>query len=120
MVQRSVPQKKLDERAFPIRILFYEKDIAGSPYGGIQQWLFANMQRADYAEHGGPDRHDKKVAFYFRTVEDARRLREAVADIPLADGTTSDSYNSPYVTAGRRRQAVSTHPETGARSHGTD
>ncbi len=103
MVRRSTPQRKVDEHAFPVRILFYEKDIAVVNYMRIHDWLMANMRRGDYAEHGGPEQGSKTVAYYFRTTEDAHRFRSAFADIELADGTAKDTYSSPYVIAGKRK-----------------
>jgi hypothetical protein len=103
MVRRSTPQGKVDDRAFPVRILFYERDIAVVNYMRIHDWLMAHMRRGDYAEHGGPDRIDKTVGYYFRTTEDAHRFRSAFADIELADRTARDTYNSPYVVAGKRK-----------------
>ncbi|WP_454798606.1 hypothetical protein [Novosphingobium lindaniclasticum] len=104
MVRRSTPQWKVDELAFPVRILFYEKDIAVVNYMRIHEWLMAHMRRGDYAEHGGPGQGSMTVAYYFRTTEDAHRFRSAFADIELADGTARDTYNSPpWVTAGKRK-----------------
>ncbi|TCM40119.1 hypothetical protein [Novosphingobium sp. ST904] len=102
MVRRSTPQKIVDDRAFPIRILFYEKDIAVGNYARIMNWLGGNMRLGDYAEHGGPSSADRTIAYYFRTMEDAQRFRAAFADIELADGTALDSYHSPHVSAGKR------------------
>lgn len=103
MVRRSTPQRQVDERAFPVRILFYEKDIAVVNYMRIHEWLMMHMRRGDYAEHGGPDRCSRTVAYYFRTTEDAHRFRSAFADIDLADMTALGSYDSPYVIGGKRR-----------------
>ncbi|KPH66867.1 hypothetical protein ADT71_04025 [Novosphingobium sp. ST904] len=69
MVRRSTPQKIVDDRAFPIRILFYEKDIAVGNYARIMNWLGGNMRLGDYAEHGGPSSADRTIAYYFRTMK---------------------------------------------------
>lgn len=103
MVRRSTPQRKVDDRAFPVRILFYEKDIAVVNYMRIHDWLMAHIRRGDYAEHGGPDQANKTVGYYFRTTEDAHRFRSAFPDIELADRTDLDGYHSPYVVAGKRK-----------------
>lgn len=98
MVQRTRPQAKTDDLAYPIRVRFIV------PSGGLgmlsrnlDDWLREELGRRRYAKHSssGIYVHAQQVAIYFRTVEDARRCVDAFPELELADGVASASYYSP-------------------------
>ena len=99
MVRRSEPQKKIDDRAFPVRVKFKV------PHDGlwriserIREWLAREIAHGDYAWHAAG--HD--TALYFRTVEDAHRLVTAFPEFERADRTTSPTCQSSAFPFGRR------------------
>lgn len=98
----STPQAKLDEAAFPVRILVVVPETGfDRKLTEMSAWLTAHVGRGNYANHGGGRRimRDDMVdaaAFYFRDARLAAEFVEAF-DLQLADGTTSPSYSSPMM-----------------------
>lgn len=100
MVQRSPAQRKIDERAFPIRVLITVPARGfGQSYDEMQAWLRNELGPCAYAIHAG-QRYPQSSAFYFRALDDARRFLDAFPRLELADGTRLASYSSPARAAG--------------------
>lgn len=104
MTRRSIPQKQIDDRSFPVRMLLRV------PEGGfmqiksdLHQWLDQNVGRGEYAWHGGERGpvYDT-TTLYFRHPRDAVAFLDAYPMIEVADGTMSPGYTSPYLSRGRR------------------
>ena len=58
MVRRSTPQRDIDERAFPVRVLILVPKkgfglLLGSDLTTINIWLDREVGRGDYAHHSG-------------------------------------------------------------------
>jgi putative SOS response-associated peptidase YedK len=99
LVRRSTAQKKLDERAFPIRVRF------AVPAGGfgnrtldLHTWLDDQVGRGDYAVHSSAGWAVDALGVYLRDIELARAMVEAFPDFQLADGTDDPTYSSPAQT----------------------
>lgn len=114
MSRRSTPQSKIDDRHYPVRIrVVIPSDEEGwsRKFDAMLAWLREQHHPGDYAHHGagraiGHSGIVDAAAFYFR---DAQAAADFVRkfDLELADGTTSGSYSSPYVTEGKRRDCWS-------------
>lgn len=97
MARRSPPQRKLDERAFPIRVKF-----SVPPLGTIgvapdmYKWLESEVGRGRYAVHPTETVLWNAFAIHFVAVEDARAFVAAHPQLQLADGTDCVTYTSPY------------------------
>lgn len=108
MTQRTPPQAKIDDKAWPVRILIV---VPGGGFRGRREelyaWLNDNIGRPEFAEHSagrGMDQsgpHDR-VAFYFRHPSPAAAFLEAFPELSLSDGTESPTYRSPHIPSGRR------------------
>lgn len=89
-------QQKLDDAAFPIRV-----KLAVPPYGlgvladEMRQWLRTEIGSGQFAAHSAAAIGGAGVAFYFRTLGEAQRFRDAFPQVALADGTASITYTSP-------------------------
>ncbi len=102
MNRRSTPQAKIDDTAFPVRLLaLVPQDGFGNEINRIIAWLRENIGDGEFAQHAGHALLGNSVAFYFRCVEDASRFVEAHPQMVLADGTISASYRSPLFQFGR-------------------
>lgn len=90
--RRSPAQKKLDERAFPVRLRFR---VPPSGFGNrlvdVDIWLDRHVGRAECARHSD----EGCLAIYFRTPAAAAALVEAFPDFELADGTQQAWYSTP-------------------------
>ena len=94
MVRRSTPRKKLDERAFPIRVKVLQKAI-GQDWlrkDRAEAWLRENVGVGEFARYSVIDNDPNVEAFYFRSVEAAQRFLEAFPDYDLADTTHMQSH----------------------------
>lgn len=101
MSRRSTSQQKLDDAAFPIRVKFVvPPDGLGAVIDEMRQWLRSEIGTGQFATHAATGIGCSGVAFYFRTLDEARRFREAFPQVALADGTASIAYTSPL---GRKR-----------------
>ncbi|HYN27991.1 MAG TPA: SOS response-associated peptidase, partial [Burkholderiales bacterium] len=101
--QRTPPQSKTDDVAFPVRVRVL---VPAGGYGNLlnemHAWLDRRIGRGEYAHHGGLTQLSDASAYYFRTVEDLARFAEAFPMLVLADDTDSPSYRSPHLPLGRR------------------
>lgn len=96
MVRRSPPQKKLDERAFPIRVKFTTPQLGfGNRLLDLHVWLDAEVGRGHYATHPAPAFGNGAMGVYLRDIDLARALVLAFPDLELADGTDDITYSSP-------------------------
>ncbi|MDP0928479.1 hypothetical protein Q0601_14935 [Paracoccus onubensis] len=98
-MRRSTPQKKIDDRAFPVRVIVALPEIGKHrPLDEMYQWLDQNIGRGDYAWHsaGGHTIFNDREAFYFRDPAPAVDFLAAFPELKLADGTIFPSYTSPH------------------------
>ena len=109
MVRRSTPQRDIDERAFPVRVLILVPKegfglLLGSDLTTINSWLDREVGRGDYAHHSGGSFGGarERTAFYFRGPDDASRFLQAFPRLELADGTTQRGYTSVTFPLGRQ------------------
>lgn len=105
MVKRSTPQREIDERAFPVRMLVCVPKIGfGVRTTAIHEWLSDQVGRADHAFHPAGRQHAGRdvVAVYFRNPAPAMAFLAAFPDMELADGTALPGYTSPYLQFGRQ------------------
>ena len=102
MVRRSTPQKKKDDDAFPIRVKIVIPPFGfGQTYDEIEFWLRSEIGRGNYARHAARSYPKDASAFYFRSIEDARRFLAAFPALELRDGTIMTGYTSPALPFGR-------------------
>ena len=109
MSQRSTPQAKIDDRAFPIRMFVAVPEdgfgrLLGPGEDSIHAWLDREVGRGDYAIHGGARGSGMRdrVAVYLRTAGAAVRFLATFPQLELVDGTMSATYHSPTFPFGRR------------------
>lgn|GEM_PF-855950 len=107
MTQRSTPQRKADEAAFPIRLKFIV------PVGGLgnmlvdmHDWLRSNIGSARHAVHSGRSVTMASIAIYFVDMAEAVRFTEAFPALELADGTLCSTYSSPAKAHQKGRQRM--------------
>ena len=97
MVRRSTPQNKIDDRAFPIRVLIRVPRFGfGQQYDEIHAWLKNEVGSGAFAHHSFFRPGINASAFYFRHLSDAQRFQAAFPSLELADGVAAPSYTSPY------------------------
>lgn len=104
MVRRSTPQKKIDERAFPVRlkIIVPELGFRHHTYAGAVAWLDREVGLGEYAWHGAETMETRDAcAIYLRDATTAAAFLAAFPEILLADGTESVVYTSPHLPSGR-------------------
>ncbi|MDO5658273.1 MAG: SOS response-associated peptidase family protein [Paracoccus sp. (in: a-proteobacteria)] len=102
MTRRSTPQSKMDERAFPCRIL-----IAARGTGiceDVHGWLRDRLGYSNFAVHSGRSIGRDAIAFYFRHPGAATEFLRAFPALELADGTMRAGYTSPYLPVGRAEE----------------
>ncbi len=96
MPTRSTPQKKIDDRAFPVRVKFRVPQRGfGQSYTEMYDWLNTKVGFGGYAKHS----EGHAAAFYFLDVETAQHFIAAFPQLELADGTLSRTYSSPAMDA---------------------
>jgi hypothetical protein len=87
MVRRSVPAKKIDDVAFPIRV---KVKVPARGFGLridlYHAWLRDNLSPRQWAHHsvGGAS------GFYFRSLQTAERFLATFPELELADTVASD------------------------------
>ena len=101
MVQRSTPQGKIDDAAWPIRISLLVPSGGLMCLSEMHAWLKAEIGLGEYADGGGFGLAQQTKLFYFRRIEDASRFLAAFPDQRLADGTETRAYTSPLFPRGR-------------------
>ena len=107
MVRRSTPQKKIDERAFPVRIrVLVPPSGLGQQLNHVHDWLHAEIGRGQFAVHSCSGIGADAVGIYLRDIEGARFLLEAFPTLELQDGTDSPHYSSPSQTPGEELFSV--------------
>jgi hypothetical protein len=102
MTRRSIPQNKIDDAAFPVRVLVRVPE-GGLKAHEVHRWLDKTLGRTNYANHGGGRYGAKQsTTYYFRHPDHASQMLAASPDLlKLADGTTESIYSSPYLPFGR-------------------
>ena len=83
MVRRSVPAKKIDDIAFPIRVKVKVPERGfGLRIDLYYAWLQSNLSARQWAHHpvGGAS------GFYFRSLQTAERFLATFPELELADG----------------------------------
>ena len=96
MVRRSTPQKKIDERAFPVRIrVSVPPRGLGQQLMDVQAWLQTEIGGGQFAIHSSGTIGTDAIAIYFRDLEGAQDLVHAFPALELADQTQSLPYTSP-------------------------
>lgn len=103
MSRRSTPKQKIDDNAFPVRVMFY---VPGTGFGvlidEIRSWLNREVGPENFAWHSaGRGVGGYRTAIYFRTPSVAARLVDAFPALELADETTQPGYRSPSMPFGR-------------------
>ena len=102
MDRRSTSQKKVDDRAFPVRVLILVPERGfENLLLDMHRWLDTEVGRGSFATHGGGSPDADATAWYFRTVEDAQAFVATFPILELADGTELATYQSPYLPFGR-------------------
>lgn len=92
MPDRRSTQKKMDERAFPIRLRFEIPPRGlGARLSDAHVWLREHAGRHQHAVHTD----NGCLAVYVRTPALAVAFVEAFADFDLADGTVASWYTAP-------------------------
>lgn len=96
MVRRSTPQKKTDDRAFPIRVKFR---VPERGFGGLcdrfHSWLRDEVGTGRHVVHSASAIGADAIAIYFVELGDAVCFVEAFPEMEMADSTTSSWYYSP-------------------------
>lgn len=102
MNRRSPPQAKIDDAAFPVRVLVLVPENGyGTALDAMVVWLRSNLGVGEFAHHPGASALATASAFYFRCIADADLFVAAHPVIVLADGTLSASYRSAHFLFGR-------------------
>lgn len=92
MNRRSPPQAKIDDAAFPVRVLaIVPRDGFGRALDAMVGWPRANVGEGEFAHHVGASTFASASVLYFRSVTDADLFVAAHPEIVLADGTMSAS-----------------------------
>ncbi|MEP3334262.1 hypothetical protein [Sedimentitalea sp.] len=106
--RRSIPQRKTDDAAFPVRVyLRVPGDGFGRDRDASHKWLADNLGHSEYAVHAG-GRHpgsqglEDRLAVYTRDPDAATALLKALPVLELSDGTDAITYTSPALPFGRR------------------
>ncbi len=96
MSRRTAPQKKTDERAFPVRVRFeVPGNGLGLRLGDLHRWLNREIGAGFFAVHSSHGLGMQAVSIYLCDTECARDLVAAFPDLKLADGTKCHTYYSP-------------------------
>jgi len=108
MPKRNLPQARIDETVFPVRVTVFVPDTGfGAMLGPLFGWLDAQCGPTGYAWHGGPGVAGRDtVAIYFRRAEDPGALVAAWPALELADGTGLARYDHPREGELERRQGA--------------
>lgn len=89
MVRRSTPRFRLDDRAFPIRVLVKNDlgDTLALRFTDAAAWLNENIGRGEWAMHGQGNLGLHAMGFYFLSIEAAERFFLAHPRFELLDTT---------------------------------
>ena len=100
MVKRNLPQARIDEKVFPVRInIFVPQGGFGAMLTPLLAWLDGQCGRTGYAWHSGHGVAGRDtVALYFRRAEDPAALLASWPTLELADGTVLPRYAHPRAT----------------------
>lgn len=106
-MRRSSPQSKVDERAYPVRVLLRAPPggwlVALGPTREPFDWIRQHLGLGNATIHTWRSPHTGEGhALYCRSVDDAARFLAAFPEFELADGTVAQTYTSPHVSQGRR------------------
>lgn len=86
--RRSTPQKKIDERNFPVRVRFSKPENGfGTRINDLHDWLDREVGRGNYAVHGALYRTRDAIAVHLRTTNAASLMVMTFGDFELADWT---------------------------------
>ena len=109
MVRRQAPRKKLDERAFPIRVKVLQQAIGQDwlRQDRVRTWLRENIGPGEYADYCVVDNQPDVEAFYFRSLDAAQRFLAAFPDCELADTT----HRLQHLQEAKRWAAAGLKPE---------
>ncbi len=98
MFQRTRPQAKTDDLAFPIRVKLAIPHHDRALWWGLDTRLQAWMREIGplrcVCHSGGGYGQSQAMALYFRTLEDAQTCLAAFPEFELADGVDSVTYSS--------------------------
>ena len=101
MSRRCVPQSKIDDGAFPVRMLLVAPESGvGSDIDAIYRWLNHEVGRDEYAIHSagrapGQNGLIYRLAIYLKHPKFGAALLSAFPKLELADGTLSSTYTAP-------------------------
>lgn len=101
MSRRSDPQSKIDDGAFPVRLLIVTPEGGfGSDIDAIYHWLDQEVGRAQYAIHSagrapGQNGLIYRIAIYLKHPKFGAALLSAFPNLDLADRTLSSTYTAP-------------------------
>ncbi len=108
MSRRTIPQRKIDDAAFPVGVyLRVPGDGFGRDLDALHKWLADNLGPGEYAVHAG-GRHpgsqglEDRLAVYTREPNAAASLLKSLPTLGLSDGTDSITYASPALPFGQR------------------
>ena len=98
MIQRTRPQAKTDDIAFPIRVKLaiphHDKAMWWGLDTRLQIWLREIGPHRCVRHSGGWCVKDQAMALYFRTLEDAQACLAAFPEFELADAVGAVTYYS--------------------------
>lgn len=99
MIQRTRPQAKTDDLAFPIRVKLAIPHHDRAMWWGLDTrltiWLRELGPNRCVRHSGGWSVKGQAMALYFRTLEDAQACLAAFPEFELADGVDSVTYYAP-------------------------
>ena len=101
MSRRSDPQSKIDDGAYPVRLLIVAPESGfGSDFDAIYRWLNQEVGRDKYAIHSagrapGQNGIICRIAIYLKHPKFGAALLSAFPKLELADGTLSSTYTAP-------------------------
>ena len=95
-MRRSTPQKKIDDRAFPIRVKFTTPRLGfGNRILDLHDWLNTEVGRGHYATHPAPAFGTGSLGISLRDIELARALvRAAEEAVRFAAGVAGDGAHN--------------------------
>lgn len=98
MTRRSTPQKKVDVRAFPVRVRVKVPERGfGNMLQTMHDWLRDELGPHNAASHSSGL---WATCYYFRDVLDAYRFMTAFPSLLVDDDTTDPTYTAPGVMGG--------------------
>lgn len=109
MASRMHPQKKTDDRSFPVRVfVFVPREGFNRDWDPMWEFLNQVIGRENYVNwsagrevSAAASVQRDVTAFYFRSVPDAHEWLTRFPKLEIADGTMNTTYRSPYVPFGR-------------------